>query len=519
MFNNINIFVENYLSLIYIFYTESQGKQAGSRYLFQAWHLPSAPETGGKTARFFCGERVVLLMSVYLKDRKILKKINRIHMVGIGGSGMCALAEILHGRGYRLTGSDVNETDTLKRIKLLGIPVAMRHAAENVGDAELLVNTAAVHEDNPEIIEAKKRGIPVIERAELLGLIADEFENTIAISGTHGKTTTTSMITQILLGAKLDPTAIIGGKLPLIGGSSRAGKSQTMVCEACEFVDSFLHIHPAAAVVLNIDNDHLEYFKTVENTIEHFKTFLSQTSRAVIYNGDDANTCKALDGCELEKLSFGFGAKNLYHAADIRQNGGPVSFSIIRGDEKIAHITLKIPGRHNIYNALAACAASLWAGASEKDVEDGLNAFAGAGRRFEILGTVNGVTIADDYAHHPAELKATLEAAKQMGYRKVWAVFQPFTYSRTAMLMDDFAKVLPIADQVVLAEIMGSREKNTYNIYSKDLAAKIPGSVWFPTFDEIAAYVLANAEAGDFVITLGCGDIYKAAKMMLKRAG
>lgn len=458
-------------------------------------------------------------MSVFLKDRQILKKIHRIHMVGIGGSGMCALAEILHGRGYALTGSDINETDTLKRIKSLGIPVAMRHAAENIGDAELVVNTAAVHDENPEIIEAKKRGIPVIERAEMLGLIADEFKNTIAVSGTHGKTTTTSMITQILLGAGLDPTAIIGGKLPLIGGSSRAGKSPNMVCEACEFVDSFLHIHPAAAVVLNIDNDHLEYFKTVENTIEHFKTFLSQTSRAVIYNGDDANTGKAVESCGLEKLSFGFGENNLYRAVDIRQHGGPVSFTILRGGEKIADIALKIPGRHNVYNALAACAASIWAGASPSDVENGLNAYAGARRRFEILGTVNGVTIADDYAHHPAELKATLEAAKQMGYKKVWAVFQPFTYSRTVMLMDDFARVLPIADHVVLAEIMGSREKNTYNVYSKDLAAKIPGSVWFSTFSEIAAYVLKNAEEGDLVLTLGCGDIYKAAKLMLKKAG
>ena len=416
---------------------------------------------------------------------------------------MSGLAEILHHEGYELTGSDNNPSDTLARIMSLGIPVQMGHRAENIGDAQLVVHTAAVHGDNPEIAAARAKNVPVID--------------TVAVSGTHGKTTTTCMITQILLAAKLDPTAVIGGKLPAIGGNSRVGGSGLMVCEACEYVDSFLSLHPSVSVILNIDDDHLEYFKTMDNLIRHFGIFAGQTSKTLVINGDDANTLKAVGSSALKKVTFGFGQGNDYTAANILQGeAGRRHFDILLRGEKLAHVELKIPGKHNILNALAACAAAVEAGAGKEAVEEGLNAFTGAGRRFEVLGTVNGITIADDYAHHPTELKATLEAAKGMGFGKVWAVFQPFTYSRTVMLMDDFAQVLQTADRVVLAEIMGSREVNTYNVYSKDLAAKIPGSVWFSTFEEIARYVVDHAGNGDLVITLGCGDIYKAAKMMLK---
>ena len=450
-----------------------------------------------------------------VKEADILSKVKKIHFIGIGGAGMSALAEILLHKGYQLTGSDNNPSDTLSRIKALGIPVSMGHRSENIGSAELVVHTAAVHEDNPEIVAAKQRGIPVIDRARLLGLVSLRFPKTIAISGTHGKTTTTCMATQIMLTAGLDPTAIIGGKLPLIGGNSRVGHSDLMVCEACEFVDSFLSLHPAVSVILNIDDDHLDYFKTMDNLIAHFGIFASQTTQALVINGDDANTLKAVGACGLPKITFGLSSGNDYTAANISTASGHVCFDILYHGKKVAGVALKIPGRHNIFNALAACAASAQAGAGWDAIEKGLNEYSGAGRRFEILGSVNGVTVADDYAHHPTEVKATLEAAKSLGYKKVWAVFQPFTYSRTVMLMQDFADVLKIADRVVLAEIMGSREVNTYNVYSKDLAAKIPGSVWFATFREIADYVLKNAESGDLVITLGCGDIYKAAKMML----
>jgi UDP-N-acetylmuramate--alanine ligase len=422
----------------------------------------------------------------------------------------------MNRKGYELTGSDNNESDTLSRIKSLGIPVFMQHKASNIGSAELVVHTAAVHSDNPELVAAKEKGIPVLDRAEMLGLIADRFSECFAVSGTHGKTTTTCMLTQILLTAGLDPTAVIGGKLPLIGGNSRIGDSQLMVCEACEFNDSFLHLHPAVSVILNIDNDHLDYFKTLENLKAHFRTFADQTFQTVVYNGDDSNTLEVLEGYEKTKTSFGFSKSCDFTATEIRtEPESHLEFTINKYGSAIAHVKLKVPGRHNILNALAAAAAADLAGADADSIEKGLCEFSGAGRRFEILGQTNGITIADDYAHHPAELKATLTAAKEMGYKHVWAVFQPFTYSRTAMLMDDFASVLKIADRVVLAEIMGSREINKYNVYSKDLAQKIPGSVCFVDFASIADYVVKNADSGDLVITLGCGDIYKAAKLML----
>lgn len=451
----------------------------------------------------------------------ILKKVKRIHFVGIGGAGMCALAEIMHNKGYELTGSDNNESDTLSRMRALGIPIFMGHKPSNIDNAELVVHTAAVHDDNPELVEAREKGIPVLDRAEMLGLVSDRFSKSVGVSGTHGKTTTTCMLTQILMTANLDPTAIIGGKLPLLGGNSRIGKSDLMVCEACEFNDSFLHLHPAVSIILNIDNDHLEYFKTLENLKAHFNRYAVQTSQAVIYNGDDANTIEALAGIGIKRITFGFGKDCDFTASSIKMEEGShrenEEFKILKNGTELTHVKLKVPGRHNILNALAAAAAADYLGADAKSIEKGLNEYAGAGRRFEILGTFNGVTVADDYAHHPAELKATLTAAKEMGFNAVWAVFQPFTYSRTVMLMDDFVKVLKIPDHVVLAEIMGSREVNTYNIYSKDLAAKVPGSVWFPDFQGIADYIVKNAKPGDLVITLGCGDIYKAAKLMLHK--
>jgi UDP-N-acetylmuramate--alanine ligase len=451
-------------------------------------------------------------------DTEILNKYKKIHFIGIGGSGMSALAEILFSEGYELTGSDNNESDTLSRIKSLGISVKMGHSEENVIGAQLVVHTAAVHEDNPELVAARRLNIPVIDRAQMLGLISLRYPYTIAVSGTHGKTTTTCMLTQIMLTAGLDPTAVIGGKLPLIGGNSRVGHSETMVCEACEFVDSFLSLYPAVSIILNIDADHLDYFKTMQNLIAHFKMFASQTSELLIINADDENTLKAVENSKLRKITFGFNVKNDYYAENIiNDNRGKPNFDLCHKGEKIGHIVMKVPGKHNILNALAAVAAAIEAGASIDAVEKGLSEFTGAGRRFEILGNKNGVTIADDYAHHPAELKATLEAAVNMGYKRIWAVFQPFTYSRTVTHMDDFAKVLQLADKVVLAEIMGSREVNTFNVYSKDLAAKIPGSVWFDSFEKIAEYVMENATEGDLVITMGCGDIYKAAKIMLKK--
>ena len=382
----------------------------------------------------------------------------------------------------------------------------------------MIVYTAALLPDNPELCAAKESGIPTFERKELLGAITRMFDNCICVCGTHGKTTVTAMLTQIFLQSGADPTAVIGGKLPLTGTNGIAGGSQNMLCEACEFVDTFLSLSPDVSVILNIDEDHLDYFKTLDNLIASFTKFASMTRKEIIINADDANTLRAVEGIKDKRfITFGLGKDNDFRAENIALEHEFASFDIIKYGENVGRISLGIPGKHNIFNALAAIAAADNAGIPMDKIIACAEQFRGAGRRFEILKKINGITIADDYAHHPRELEVTLNAAMGMGFKRVWAVFQPFTYSRTKILFDDFVRVLKIPDRVVMTEIMGSRERNTYGVYTSQLAEKIPGSVWFNTFDEVADYVVKNAEEGDLVITLGCGDIYKAAKLMIKK--
>ncbi|MCH5198736.1 MAG: UDP-N-acetylmuramate--L-alanine ligase [Oscillospiraceae bacterium] len=450
---------------------------------------------------------------------KLLESVKRIHFIGIGGAGMCPLAEILHEKGYLLSGSDNNESDTLNRIRKLGIPVTLGQKAENIGDAEMVVYTAALLPDNPELVAAKNSGVPTFERSKLFGAVTRKFGNCIGVCGTHGKTTATSMLTQMLLGAGIDASAVIGGKLPLINANGRTGKDDILVCEACEFANTFLDLSPSVAVILNIDADHLEFFKTMDNLVASFSKFAALARNTVIYNGDDEKTVKAVAASGAKNLiTFGYSDKNNWYAENIDYYRGafPV-FDVIYNGKNMGRIQLGVPGKHNILNALAAIAAAYNAGADINAALKALSEFRGAGRRFEILGEFEGITVADDYAHHPAELKVTLEAAKKMDYKRVWAVFQPFTFSRTYMLLDDFADVLKIADRVVLTEIMGSREINTYDIHTSQLAEKIDGSVWFTSFDTIAQYLYDNLEKGDLVITLGCGDVYKIAKKLIKK--
>lgn len=452
------------------------------------------------------------------KYDNILNNAKKLHFVGVGGSGMCPLAEILHCKGYEITGSDVNEGDTLDRIRNLGIKVYMGHRAENVGDADVLVHTAAVHEDNPELQYAKANGIPVIERSILLGIVCRKFSNTIAVCGTHGKTTTTSMISQVLLKAGVDPTIIIGGKLPLIESNGRYGNSQTAVCEACEYVDTFLQITPAVAVILDIDADHLDYFGTLENIIKSFRRFALQTDKDLIVNGDDANSMKAVEGLDKNIITFGIQPSNDYYAENITAyTGSYYEYDLMSAGNKLGHIRLGVPGYHNVTNSLGAVAACINAGVSVEDIEKYIPTFTGAGRRFEIYGKFDGFTLADDYAHHPNEIKVTLDAAKKLTDNELWAIFQPFTFSRTQTWLKEFAQALSIADHVVLPEIMGSREVNTYNIHSSDIAALLDNAVCIDDFDEIADYIVKNAKPGDFVITMGGGDIYKAAKKIRAR--
>lgn len=458
-------------------------------------------------------------------NRSILNNKKHIHFIGIGGSGMYPLAQILHTLGYYLTGSDNNETDTLEAVRKMGIPVCLGQRAENIEGADLIVHTAAIMEDNPELIAAKASGAPVLERSELLGIITGCFDNAYCVSGTHGKTTVSSMITQIMVESGLDISAVIGGKLAAINGSGIAGQSDIMVCESCEFKDTFLKLYPDISIILNIDADHLDYFGTLENVIKSFRKFAQNTTKALIVNGDDANTLKAIEGIEgKEIICFGLKNENDYYAENIRKVTGLVTeFDVYRKGEMLGTVTLNVAGMHNVVNALAAIAAADYAQIPFEKIKNALFNFRGAGRRFEKYGEVRGVTVVDDYAHHPAEITVTLEAAVKLGFRRVWAVHQPFTYSRTSLLMDDFAKALSIADKVVLTSIMGSREKNTIGVHTSQLAEKIDGCVWFEeeehdaNFELAADYVAENAEEGDLVVTLGCGDVNKLARLILKK--
>ena len=465
-------------------------------------------------------------------DTNILNGKKHIHFIGIGGSGMYPLAQILHTQGYYLTGSDNNETETLDAVRKMGIPVFIGQRAENIEGADLIVHTAAIMEDNPELMAARASGVPVLERADMLGIITSRYDNAVCVSGTHGKTTATSMITQILYTAGVDLSAYIGGKLPCIGGSGIAGKSDIMVCESCEFEDHFLKFFPDISVILNIDADHLDYFGTLENIIASFRKFAGNTTKLLVVNGSDANTMKAVSGLEKNIVTFGKDSSYDFYPENItRENGLLTRFDAMKKGEKLGTITLHVAGIHNVLNALAAVAVADYLGIDFTAVQKGLEEFRGAKRRFEKLGFEKGVTVVDDYAHHPTELEATLRAAMEMNFNHVWAIFQPFTFSRTKILLDDFARVLQIPDKAVLTDIMGSREKNTYGIFTRHLAEKIPGCIWFPqnedeewtderkyaNFQQICDYVCENVQEGDLVITLGCGDAYKIARMILKK--
>lgn len=466
-------------------------------------------------------------------SNEILNSVKRVHFIGIGGSGMYPLAQILHSQGYEITGSDNNETETLDAVRRMGIKVTLGQRAENIEGAELIVYTAAIMADNPELIAAKASGAYTCERAELLGLVTGRYENAICVCGTHGKTTATSMLTQIFVEAGEDISCVIGGKLPLIGGSGRSGSSDIMVCEACEFEDHFLKLFPDVAVILNVDADHLEYFKNIDNIIRSFRVFAEKTTKTLVVNGDDANTLKAVEGLDKKTVTFGFGEGNDYRVVITGRKGLRTDFDIFVHGEKKATLAINVPGDHNVLNAAAAVAAAELYGVPMEKIAQGLEHFTGALRRFQKIDEVAGVTIVDDYAHHPAELACTLKAAKQLDFKRVWAVFQPFTYTRTSLLLDDFVKALSIADVAVITDIMGSREKNTIGIYTEDLASKIPGAVWFETDHELADrqtaeqkqhnfaqcvdYIAENCREGDLVITLGCGDAYKAAKMLANK--
>ncbi len=448
----------------------------------------------------------------------ILDSAKKLHFVGIGGSGMCPMAELLMHRGYEIRGSDQNESDTLDRVKSWGIPVYMGHSPENIGDAEAVVYTAACKSDNPELVAAREKGVPALERSVMLGMLTEKYPQLVAVSGTHGKTTTTAMLTQIFIEAGADPSAIIGGKLPIINSNCRVGKSDTIICEACEYVDTFLQLHPAVSLILNIEPDHLDYFKTLDNIVKSFRQFAIQTDRLLVVNAANPSVMEAVEGLEREIVSFGLDSNCDYYPAALNEEPSACEdFTLMCRREALGRVNLSVPGKHNMLNALAAAAAAHSLGIAPEAICSALEHFGGVHRRFEILGQFDGVTVADDFAHHPTELTAVLSSAMRMGYKQVWAVFQPHTYSRTYTFLNDFAEALAIPDHLIMTEILAVREENTYNIHTSDLAAKVPGSVWFDSFDKIAEYVMGNAQPGDLILTLGGGDIYKCANLIVER--
>ena len=440
------------------------------------------------------------------------------HLVGIGGVSMSSLAEVLKGMGITVTGSDINEGRNVDELRANGFTVHIGHRAENISDdIEFVVRTAAAHDDNPEIVAAHARGIPVFERTQAWGAISKDYQNALCISGTHGKTTTTSMCTHINMAADRDPTVMIGGTLPLLHSGHRVGHGNTIIMEACEYYNSFLSFHPTIAVILNIEADHLDFFKDLDDIKRSFRTFAERTSEdgTVIVNLDDPNAMEAIEGIDRHIMTFGLTPKADVYAKNISYLGENSQFDIYYHGRKYTDVTLHVPGEHNVKNALAAAAASICLGIRPNAVKYGLAGFNGAGRRFEFKGKFNGADVYDDYAHHPGELRALLDMVETLNYKRTVVVFQPHTYTRTAALFDDFIAQLRRPDVVLLAEIFAAREKNTIGISSSQLAEQIPGANFYPGFDGLENALRSLAQPGDIILTVGAGDVYRIGERLV----
>ena len=452
---------------------------------------------------------------MYEKNQKLREYLvpgRHVHLVGIGGVSMRPLGLVLQGIGLLVTGSDMNSSVSTDELIAQGIHVAIGHRAENIRGADCIIRTAAAHNDNPEIAAARAAGIPVFERAQAWGVIMQAYKNAICVSGTHGKTTTTSMVTHILMEAAWDPTVMIGGYLPLLHAGHRVGHGDTIVLESCEYCDSFLNFYPTLAVVLNIEEDHLDYFKDLLAIEKSFHTFAELATMGVLANGDDKNTMDALAG--LRYVTFGIGEGNRIHGANFSDDWR--EFDVVCDGQTYCHLKLQVVGHHNTLNALAAAGTAWMLGIPGSAVERGLARFHGAGRRMEFKGKFHGADVYDDYAHHPGELAATLEAVRSMGYRRVVVAFQPHTYTRTKALFEDFVRELKKPDLVILAEIYAARERNTVGISSMDLVRRIPGAVYCETLPEVTECLRSVAREGDVILTVGAGDIYRAGEALLK---
>lgn len=448
-----------------------------------------------------------------------------IHFVGIGGISMSGLAEILNYEGFNISGSDIKESEIIKSLREQGIHVTIGQKAENIeNDTDIVVFTAAVKHDNPEILAAEQKGIPVIERATLLGAIMEKYKNSIAVSGTHGKTTTTSMVSEITMAAKLDPTITVGGILKSINGNIRLGSSEYFVAEACEYFDSFLHFKPYVGIILTIDADHLDYFKNIENIRSSFHKFAENISQrgTLVINTSIPDYKDIFSEIKSNVLTYG----SHDPTADITAENisvsskGTYSFDIIMHGNTECHISLSVPGKHNIDNALAAFAAAKVFKVDNKYIIEGLESYTGTDRRFQYKGTFCGVTVIDDYAHHPTEIKATLAAAKNIEKNRLVCIFQPHTYSRTYNLINDFSTAFADADKIIVADIYAAREKDIGLINSAQLVEHIrqtgKDAVYVGDFEAIKDYVRHNCQSGDLLITMGAGDVYLIGESLVE---
>jgi len=447
-----------------------------------------------------------------------------IHFIGIGGISMSGLAELMLFLKASVSGSDSLSTPLTQKLSQKGAKIFYPQKAENIPDeTDLVVMTAAIHPDNPELAEAKRRKIPVLTRAEFLGQVMKRYKLPIAVAGTHGKTTTTSMLTQILLGADADPTASIGGILPSINGNFRIGSDDYFVLEACEYTNSFLSFFPKMAVILNIDADHLDFFKDLEDIRSSFKKFASLLPQdgTLIINRDIPRLDEITEGLKCRIVTFGSGRDADFYPEDISYDDkGLPQFTLIHKNNK-TDIRLSVPGEHNVFNACAAAAAASLVGMDEATIKQGLYDFSGTGRRFEHKGTLNGVMIVDDYAHHPTEIKATLATAKKVPHRKLYVVFQPHTYSRTKALLSEFAEALSMADEVILTDIYAARESDNLGISSADLKKKLDflntPCICISSFEDIKKYIREKCFNGDLLITMGAGNVVKIGDELLEK--
>ncbi|WP_124067907.1 UDP-N-acetylmuramate--L-alanine ligase [Clostridium sp. E02] len=450
-------------------------------------------------------------------------KPQAIHFIGIGGISMSGLAEILMDEGFTITGSDSKASALTQHLEVKGAKIDYGQKAENIREGiDVAVYTAAVHTDNPELMQAKEMGIPVLSRAELLGQMMKNYENAIAISGTHGKTTTTSMITEVLLAADSDPTISIGGILNSIGGNIRVGSSELFVTEACEYTNSFLSFYPTVEIILNIEADHLDFFKDIKEIRHSFHLFAQKLPKdgLLVINNDIESIEEIIEGLPCKVITFGKKPGSKFQADAIEFDDlARATYDLIVDDSVVDRVCLGVPGEHNVYNSLAAAAVCTELGISLELIKKGLNHFTGTNRRFEKKGEISGITIIDDYAHHPQEIKATIETAKHYPHEKLWVVFQPHTYTRTKAFLDDFAEALSLADEVILADIYAARETNDLGISSMDIVEKIEkkgGKAHYITsFDEIESFILENCIHGDLLITMGAGDIVKVGEKLL----